>query len=307
MVDLETLKKSIEDKTFTPQFLIFKYTDIDFLPYQYINEISKFIEVEFVDSLILPNSNNIFDLGISDNINTHLQVYSGDFILSNNRNLIRTMNLIVICKTLDKELEKEFEDSLVVFPKLEDWQIKNYVYSLAEGVEERKLDNLISVCNGDIFRLDKELQKLSLFGITERKYVFDKFVNDGVFSDLSNHTIFDFTNALLKKDIPALTSLYKELENIDCEPLGVVTTLYGAIKNIIMIQLNPTATPESVRLPANRFWAIKKNNCGFYTKEELLYVFNLVSSIDKMLKSGDLEVKYIIDYIVCHMLSCRGV
>lgn len=304
MLDIEVFKKSIEDKTVSIDFVIFRYTDNSFLPYQYLHEISKILnlEINYVDSLeSITKSNSFFDID-DGNINTHLNVLSVKELTIPIGFRPQTPS-IIICNKIDKDTEKQFEDKILVFPKIEDWQIKDYVYSIAEGIDEKKLDNLIAICKNDIFRIDSELSKIKLFGINERKFVFDKFIDDGIFSDLSSHTIFDFTNAILKKDIKALTMLYKEIENIDCEPLGVVSTLYKSLKNIIAIQFLSNATPESTGLPANRFWAIKKNNCGFYTKDQLMLFFDMLVDIDRKLKSGELDSNIIIDYVVCHALS----
>ena len=246
MLDIEVFKKSIEDKTVSIDFVIFKYTDNSFLPYQYLHEISRILnlEINYVDSLeSITKSNSFFDID-EGNINTHLNVLSVKE-LTIPIGFRPQVPSIIICNKIDKDTEKQFEDKILVFPKIEDWQIKDYVYSIAEGIDEKKLDNLISICKNDIFRIDSELSKIRLFGINERKFVFDKFIDDGIFSDLSTHNIFDLSNAVLKKDINSLTSLYKEIEKIDCEPLGLVTTLYQALKNIISIQLSPNASPES--------------------------------------------------------------
>lgn len=303
-MDLKALKQSIENKQVHTNFLIFKYEDSDFLPKQYIDNIKNILKVEIepLEDLtgVLACKNDIF--GIST-VNNNLRVFYTDCFDIADSYLIKQENLIVVCKKLSDEANELFKDYIVVFPKLEAWQIKDYVYSLAEGVAENKLDNLIDICKNDIFRLNQELNKLKLFTEQERKYVYDKFVDDGIFDDLSEHNIFDFSNAIIKKDIKSLASLYKEIEKIDVEPLGLVTTLYNNLKNIIMIQLNPAATADSLGIASNRFWAIKKYSCGFYNKEQLLQSFYLITDIDRKLKTGEITNDLIVDYIVCHMLS----
>ena len=303
-MDIKELKQSIEDKNLHIGFLIFKYVDNNFLPNQYIHEISKILnlDITYLDDLdtIVQLNNDIFGWG---NMDISFNIFNVDLFNNTNEKLLRQTNLIVICKKLSKECEELFKDNIIEFPKLEKWQIQDYVYSIAEGIDTKKLDELIELCKWDIYKIEQELNKIRLFNVNERKYIYSDFLNDGIFSDLSTHNIFDLSNAVLKKDINSLTSLYKEIEKIDCEPLGLVTTLYQALKNIISIQLSPNASPESTGLPANRFWAIKKNNCGFYNKEQLLNSFYLITDLDRKLKIGDITVDIMIDYIVCHMLS----
>lgn len=304
-MDIKELKSLIESKQLTNiGFIIFKYEDIDFLPNQYLLEICKILNlntnyIEDISNYII-TQNDIFGLS---NIDTLLNIFKIKSFNINNKMLLEAKNLIVICNDISDECKDIFSNNIVYFPKLEKWQIKDYVYSVAEGIDCKKLDNLIGIYNYDIYRLDKELDKIRLFQPNERKYIYDDFEYEGLFNDSSIHNIFDFSNALLKKDITSLTSLYKEIEKIDCEPLGLVTTLYQSIRNIILIQLDPNATPEATGLPSNRFWAIKKNACGFYNRDQLLNIFELITSIDKKLKTGEISVNIIIDYIVCHMLS----
>lgn len=303
-MDLKILKQSIEKKQIQVPFWIFKYEDNDFLPNQYISSIRDIlkIEVEYLDNLdgITAPKSDIFGLAESVDI---LRIFSIDCFDVVNDLLLTKTNLIVVCKKVSDDAIKMFNNNIVVFPKLEPWQIKDFVYSMASGVSEKKLDYLINICKGDIYRLNQELNKIKLFTEQERKFVYDKFIDDGVFEDLSDHNIFDFTNAIIKKDIKSLVGLYKELEKIDVEPLGLVTTLYNNLKNIIMIQLSPSATAESLGMPSNKFWAIKKYNCGYYTKEQLIQSFRIVTDMDRRLKTGELTTDLMIDYIVCNMLS----
>jgi len=303
-MDLKIFKQSIENKQVTIPFLIFQYVDNDFLPKQYLNAIKNIlnVDIDYIEDIntIINLNNDIFGLSDSDN---NLKVYVTDTFDNDNLNLLKENNTVVITKKLSDESKDTFKDNILIFPKLEDWQVKDYVYSLANGIAENKLDHLIEICKNDIYRLDKELSKLKLFTEQERKYVYDKFVDEGIFEDLSNHNIFDFTNAIIRKDIPSLISLYKEIEKIDVEPLGLVTTLYNNFRNIISIQLNPSATAEALGMPSNRFWAIKKYSCGFYNREQLLRSFYLITDIDRRLKIGEITTDIMIDYIVCHVLS----
>ena len=301
-MEIKTLKKSIEDKSIKVGFLIFKYTDTDFLPLQYLHEIREVfgVDVQFVDDIRSVFRTKNFFFGDDAEI---LNVFSCDTFSDDIPSLSQQTNLIVICKKVSKECMQLFKDSIIEFPKLEEWQIKDFVYSIASGVGEKKLDNLINICGKDIHRIDKELKKIKIFKEEERKYVYDKFLTDGVFDDLSEHSIFDFSNAILKKDISSLSKIYSELDRIDVEPLGLVKLLYDNLKVILSIQLDPSSTAESLGITSNRFWAIKKNNCGFYTKEQLLQMFHLVADIDRKLKSGEITTDIMVDYIIGHIFS----
>lgn len=303
---LKDLKNQIENKNIELKFSIYKYTDNLFLPFHYIKEIKKVLncEIEFIENLnsYLNRSKDIFTIQDKSDENL-LNIFIVDNFEECKKELIKANNLIIICKTMSSEVEEFFTPYITVFPKLEKWQIKEYVYSYGEGIDSKKLDSLIELCKWDIYRIENELSKIKIFSVNERKYKFNEFIENGIFNDLSNHNIFDFSNAILKKDINSLSALYTEIEKIDCEPLGLVTILYNNLKTIISIQLDPSITAEKLGIPSNRFWSIKKNNCGYYTKTQLIKSFELITSIDKKLKTGEITSDIIVDYIVCHMLS----
>lgn len=305
-MDIKTIKQQIETNNIPNHILIFKYINKEltskFLCYQYLNEIIKIknINVEYVSDISYINTNNTL---FGDIINDYLIILTTDKFNSVDITLLNTKNIIIVCNDTTSECESIFMDYIVQFPKLETWQIKDYVYSTLNGVDKKYLDRMIDLCNFDIFRLDKEIEKLKLFTITEQPYIFQELISDGNFDDLSNETIFNLTNAILKKDKNALVNIYTELNKIDCEPLGVVTILLNNIKNIIKIQLSPHSSPESCGLPTNKYWAIRKNVCGYYNRNELINCFLMLNNLDKQLKTGELEVSYFIDYIICHMLS----
>ena len=218
---------------------------------------------------------------------------------------IFTWQVYIICKTIDKKSLEVFNNYIVELPKLEDWQIKDYVYSVAEGANEKSLDRLIDVCGNDIYRINQELNKIKIFTQQERNFTFDKFIEDGIFSDLSTYTIFDFSNAIVKRDRETLRKIYKEIDKIDIEPIGLVTVLLNNFRNIIKIQLANNPTAESCGMKPNQFWAIK-HSCGLYTKEQLLSIFNFLTEIDKKIKTGMIPVdSFLIDYIVINILTRR--
>ena len=180
------------------------------------------------------NKNDIF--GSEEIIDSgKLYVHKIDKFQYNDLSIKNIKNLIVVCNSVDKDCIDIFSSYIISMPKLEDWHIKDYVYSVADGVDHKKLDWLIGICNKDIYRIDNELSKLALFGERERDLLFEMFANDGMFSDLSDLVVFDLTNAILKKDIKQVGYIMEEIKNFDCEPLGVNTILVNSFRNILSI------------------------------------------------------------------------
>lgn len=295
MNKLETLKKLITDHQFRySELMIFVYTDTDFIATQYITEMQKIDgrTFEYVDSLTV---NSLFDF------NDSIKIYRCDLLDCTDTSIING-NFIIVTEGISKQSKEILGNYIFDIPKIEEWQIKDYTYSKLPNVDRTKLDELIYSCKNNLYRLDSEISKLCLFADIETPAVFDEFLYDGVFSDLSRYSVFDFTNAILKKDLDKLLVIYKEKDNIDIEPMGVVTILLNSFRDIISLQFDPRITPESSGMSKSRFWAIKYN-CGIFTNKELIKIFDFLLQLDKKVKQGDISTDILVDIILLKILG----
>lgn len=275
-----------------------------FIPLSYIDEISKNFDfsITYIESLeeVRTPVNDIFGSGeesSSDIIifNTELVDFSDELLYNKN-------NLIIIANKIDKGPKKFYGDLVIEVPKLVEWQIKDMVYSFCRGVDTKNLDWLIHNCSGDINRLYQESLKLKIFNENERKDVFDEMLGDGAFNDLSSNTIFNFTNAILRKDIDGLKIIYEEIDNIDINDFGLLTILYNNFLNVINIQLGINPTAESLGIKPNQFNAIRYN-CGYYSENQLVNIFKLLTDMDRRVKNGEFPTNIMRDYLILSVLS----
>lgn len=301
---IETLKEQIENKSVGNEPLIFLYEDTNFIPLQYIVEIARIREknIEYIDSLANIGS-NVNDIFGGTTISNSLRVLITKELEDVHEKFRYETDLyIVVNKIKDKTCIEKLSDLVINIPKLEDWQIKDYVYSLAEGIDTKSLDWLIEATGSDIYRLENELDKFKLFQEAERKYLFEDMVSDGAFVDLSNFNVFNITNAVTSRDYNTLKNALKEIKSFDAEPLGVVTLLYNGFRKLILVWLANNPTTESTGLKSGMIWAIK-NQPRVFTKEQLLSSFLLLTNIDKMLKTGYIDTSWLIDYLICRILT----
>lgn len=303
MLKFEILKSEIENKTVTDDLIIFQYNDTTFLPHDYTRRISQVrsIPVEEIDDIEHLVS-KVVDVFNTSSLDVSLRVYQCPELSSLSIDFKQEKNLIIITKKISKEVEKDFSDYICVFPPLEHWHIQDYVYSCAEGIPTKELDWLISICGEDIYRLSNEVDKLSLFESTERKYIFDDMKFEGAFKDLSSFNVFNITNAVTSKDIPNLVLALREIKSFDAEPLGVVTLLYQGFRKLIRVLLATNPTPETTGLNSKVIYAIR-NSKKVYSANQLIDAFQFLNSIDRMLKEGKIDTTWLIDYVICKVLS----
>jgi len=303
---IQDLKQQIESGNVTDELIIFKDSEGGFISNQYINAIAKIrnTEITYIDSPLdlLNDSTSIFSTDVDDSC-TNFNVIKSEVFIWGEPHIARLTKLcIVVTKFADKTLEKMFEKYIVTVPKLEQWQVKDYVYSIIEGVEHKELDNLMSLCGTNYHRLQQELDKILLFGKDEQRYLYSDMIADGAVDDLSSYNIFNITNALTSKDINSLRSVYREIERVDVNEFGLLTILVKNFRNLIMVQLNSNPTPETTGLEARQLYAIKKIPKVF-SAEQLLAIYQMLLDIDRKIKMGELLTEYVIDYMIIKILS----
>lgn len=303
---IQELKTQIESGHVTDDLIIMKDSESNFISNQYIIAIAKIKNqrINYIDSPdeLLADSGSIFSTALEKST-TDLNVLKTDIFIWVDENIAKLKNLIiVVSKFQDKNLEKQFEQYIVKVPKLESWQIQDYVYSVAEGVPQKDLEWLINLCGTNRHRLQQELDKILLFGKDERKYLFTELIRDGAVDDLSSYSVFNFTNALVSKDYRQLRNIYQELDKVDINEFGLLTILVKNFRNLIMVQLNSNPTPENTGLDGKQLYAIKKLP-RVYTPEQLVNIYQLLLDIDRLIKSGELPTEILIDYLVLKILS----
>ena len=317
-MEIKDLKTNIENKSVNTNLIIFECPDTDFVANQYINQIcidtklqKQILEDDLNDkgepiiysilNSMISELTSIFGSPDFKSAIKYYKVNEFDFL---DENLKQIDYLFIVCKKISKKARALFEENICTVPKLEKWQIKDYCYSICKGIDSKKLDFLFDTCP-DMYSLDNELSKLSIFEENYRNIIFDQCEKDGIFSHLSNYKIFDFTDCFLKKDFNKLSKIYCQIKpaNIDIEPLGVVTLLAKGFANVIKIQLGKNATAESTGMSDKQFWAVRTYNCGFYTKDQLLSIYKTILSVDKKLKTGILSNDEIIDYLIVNIFG----
>lgn len=299
----EELKSQIENRTVDNTLIIFKYEDVPFVAYQWCRAISKVLDkklnfIESIDSII----NSTVDIFGTSNIEDGLRIYSCDEFNIRTNKLRSEHDLIIITKKIDKESENTYQEFICNLPKLEGWHIKDYVYSVAKGVSQKELDWFIQVCNNDIYRIENELDKLRLFNTDSQKFIFEDMKYDGAFKDLSTFNVFNITNAVTSRDMKTLVDALREIKSFDAEPLGVVTLLYQGFKKLILVWLASNPTSETTGLNSKMIYAINKSP-RVYNKTQVLKAYQLLNNIDKMLKTGKIEIPWLIDYVICKILT----
>jgi hypothetical protein len=205
-------------------------------------------------------------------------------------------NSVVICK-------KTAEDS-VEMPKLDDWQVLDYMKAKCPGLSEDELTWLQQACDKDIYRIESETDKISIFPRESQTAMLESLMADGNYSRSGQSTPFDLVNAALRKDKGALLGVFKRGGADGVDAIGLATLLRNGMRNVIKVQFNPAATPESTGMKEGQFKAVKYYNSGRYANSALIDAYEFLASVDARLKRGELQMGNgrLIDYILCNVI-----
>lgn len=300
VLNLNQVKTDLENNKNIDQFLIFYYEDTtDYIPMQYIKALAHIrnSDILYVDEL--EEINNLSD-PFSESSST-IYVYKTDSLGKIPTKYIRN-DLVIITPKLLKDVEKEYSEYILKIPKLEEWQIIDYIKTVSPGLTQDEMEWLVRTYKSNMYRVELEVDKLRPFSESARQYIFEDFYVDHVFETLSEYGIFDFTNAIQNKDLKTISNILSDINHIDIEPTGLITLLCANFKKLIKVWLNKSPTPENTGLKSNQIWAINKLS-RTYAKEQLVKVFELVSDMERKLRTGEMPEELIIDYLTVKILS----
>lgn len=285
-MDIKELKSRIESRSLENSFLIFQYSDNTFLARQYIQAIAAFkkLTINYVETVedvptLIPDQLNVCFL------DEYTDMMYWDYLT----------NLIVVCK----KVGIGGQASTVVFPKLEDWQIEEYMQAQLPGVEDSFVSWLCQNAHYNIERLDLEAQKINIFPKGKQQQIFQQLNETHNYADLNALGAYELVSAVLHKDQETLKLYYTEELKVDA--LGLVTLLIRGFRQVLDIQLNPKATAESLGISFKQFKAIQ-SNCGIYTNEQLMHIYRFLLGIDRRVKTGQLESTLLKNYVIPTLL-----
>lgn len=275
LVDLKTklLNKQLDEKI---QFTFHCENDY-YLADQYIEEIAHIKELDIIYVDEIPTDSMIKCLFV---VKTTKPV----------ENIISNVNYIQCY------IDKKDIGGAIFFPKLESWQLIDYVKIKAPELSNIA-NELVDVCKNP-YRIDKELKKISCFASANKQNVAEYIIDNS--ADLTNITIFDISNYITRKKFNELLVLYTK--EVDINAIALVSLLIKNFKLIISIQLNSKATADSLGISYKQFKAIQYS-CGYYKNDELITLYNMLLSIDEKIKDGKINTNILLDYVIMNIIG----
>ena len=133
---LEDLKTSIENGVLDYPLIIFQCDDSAFIPHQYLRRIAmesgkELIPISSIDEIFNVQP-SLFFREVDDKL---YRFFDCDTLECFSSKANELENTFIICKKVKDSISTECSSYIVTVPKLESWQIQDYVYSIATGVD----------------------------------------------------------------------------------------------------------------------------------------------------------------------------
>lgn len=211
--------------------------------------------------------------------------------------------LILILSTIDKRSKfyKHFEDSIVTFAPLNKVILEQYVRAEVDLCNSYT-DYLIDICENDCNRIFSEIDKIKRVNAKDDNEAFDILLDDNAIYIPPKDVIFDFADAILSKNIKKSFSLLDECLAQGEAPLRLITVIYNNLKWLLQVQ-GCTDTKDLEQTTGLLFWQIRavKDHCGVYTNRGLVRALEMVHSVEKGVKTGDIDPIMAVSYILVEL------
>jgi DNA polymerase III delta subunit len=284
------------------EFYIFLCSENTYLADQYVRAICEAKGLAYISSesifeqlsavsLVMPSENNFRVIRV-DEFNEVAEDYS-----------IFT-NTAIICYKIDKKLESLLKDYIITVPKLEEWHIKAYIKDKCSALTDNEISWLYNVTGGDIYRLDNELDKISLFDESSKYSIFRLISNDPK-SDLYRFSNFDFAKAIVRNDAGTVAEVLAHRHCFKIDFYNLIGIMLGQVRDTLLATRNSGRDPETeLKITRNRIWHLN-NDFGQVSTARLQKLLKELSALDLQVKSGLLDTsnEAQLDYIITRLMG----
>jgi len=297
-MNAKELKRAIKEEKLNSDFLVLLYQDNTYVADGYIDEIcsTKGLEKRVVKSVY--DSKNATNALLS-NISENLYVVYTDTFSERSEDYSIFENVIVVCKKVEATVKEYISDMMVTLPKLSEWNIKDYISLVyCKGLKQQEVDWLYNVTQGNIYKMKSEVDKLKLFSPDQYTNILLQ-LKELPGTHLYFETTFAFVDAIVANNIIKLNEILAHRDCCDLTAMFVMTLLFNKYKKILLAR-TVGMTAEQAGMSPKEF-GFYGRNYGSIPMQEIEYRLDVLSSIDRKLKNGELEFSndnYFLDYII---------
>lgn len=210
-------------------------------------------------------------------------------------------NIVIhLITSVDKRTKwaKDNADRIVVFERLSSEVLKKYVQRLT-ALNNANCERLIAICENDYSRILLEIDKIRRMQIEDNE-AFEQMLLDGAIYVPPKDAIFDFVDAVLKRNIPVVYDLLSQCYAVGEANMVLISVLYNNIKQVLQVQSHGGTDSEIVNATGMTQWQVKcaRDKSGRYSIGELVDMLRLLQKIQKGIITGQIEDYMSIEYFL---------
>ena len=298
MINIEELKNEVENNKMNRSLVIFIVPNTRFVAEMYIRKIasSRGSNIKLVEELdtALKSTDSMFENKSTDDV-----VVCKCDKLSYHRDGLD--NMFIISSSVDGETKELYRDSIVEVPRLQDWQIEEFVKNSLPSVGDNEIHRFLTFHKYDIDKIYQDIQKFEKFPEYDLNNCFSEYV-DYLYETNPDITIITFLKAMQTKNVSEIKKHLVTRSSVNIDPIGFLVMMTNSFKRMLQVRCSQNPTEESTGIKANQIWAIK-NLPKVFTTTEISNIYKKLLDCDLMVKTGKLKSTEVIDYIVCMVVG----
>ena len=215
--------------------------------------------------------------------------------------LIGENTVVLIFSQLDRRTKafKTFMNKIITFDKMPLETLKKYVKREIK-LSDNNIEYLINVCDYDYGRILLEIDKLKRYDNVDS--AFDALLDEGVIYQPPQDAIFDFVDAVLKRDVNLSYWMLQNCIGVKESVLVMLSVLYNSSRQVLQVQA--CESNDITKSTGLNSWQIKhaKSRLNYYSIGELVSILRLIQELEVGIKTGTYEEGYVMDYLLTSIL-----
>lgn len=211
--------------------------------------------------------------------------------------------LVCMFTSLDKRVKfyKQYKDIIVEFEPLQPDILKKYIKKQI-ALSDKNCETLMEICEGDYGRCLLEIDKIKKFDHEATNSAFEHLLKAGVIYRPPKDAIFDFVDAVLRRDAYNCFRLMQESYDSGEATLVMIANLYNNFKSLLQVQ--SCKSRDISNCTGLTGWQISNavKYKGNYTTGELVDVLLKIRNAEVGIKSGTVDEMIAVPQLLVNIL-----
>ena len=212
-------------------------------------------------------------------------------------------NIIILTYTSVESSSKFYKAHETIATKFEPIDknvLKNRIMAVI-GLSEHNSIKLIEMCGFNYGRIQKVVENMAMYGYIincNADIAFRTFLNESLISEVIGDIIFDFTDAVVQRDISLTYELYDKIIQTDEGVIKLLSVLYNSFRTLYALSSVPITCRNEQSLGIKTpLIGVYSKKLGYYSTEELKRVTKIIRFLERGIKIGEVEEKYALPYL----------